>query len=167
MKFARHRCRLALVGLLALTVAACSGEGPTPPKKEVLVPLRPAASSTAPPVVMVGAADSAKGPVAVDAQGRVLYTFDKDGKGGSKRRAPSCVGACATTWPPLLSDSGMPVALPGIDPTKLGIVIRKDGGKQVTLDGRPLYRHSGDTAPGQTTGDGKDGWHVASPKPGG
>jgi hypothetical protein len=37
-------------------------------------------------------------------------------------------------------------------------------GMQVLYNGHPLYRYSGDTAPGDTHGDGIEGkWHVATP----
>ncbi len=53
----------------------------------------------------------------------------------------------------------------------LAVITRDDGGKQVTLDGRPLYRFSEDPAPGKVTGDGfKDDfggvsftWHAVTP----
>ncbi len=46
----------------------------------------------------------------------------------------------------------------------VALITGEDGGTQVTYKGRPLYEYSGDTAPGQTTGDGVDGtWHTAVP----
>ena len=55
----------------------------------------------------------------------------------------------------------------------LGSLTRTDGAKQISLDGRPLYRYAGDGAPGDTNGEGIGGiWHVvhttggaAAPKP--
>ena len=41
---------------------------------------------------------------------------------------------------------------------------REDGSLQLTLDGWPLYRYAGDTAAGDTTGEGVGGvWFVARP----
>ena len=41
---------------------------------------------------------------------------------------------------------------------------RSDGGKQVAYNGRPLYFFAGDTAPGDTKGQGlNDVWFVAAP----
>ena len=37
---------------------------------------------------------------------------------------------------------------------KLGVVTRPDGTRQVTLDGRPLYRFAEDGSSGKATGDG-------------
>jgi len=48
----------------------------------------------------------------------------------------------------------------------LGTTDRSDGTTEVTYNGHPLYRFAGDGAPGQTTGQGSDGfgaeWYVLS-----
>jgi predicted lipoprotein with Yx(FWY)xxD motif len=49
----------------------------------------------------------------------------------------------------------------------LGTTTRSDGSREVTYAGHPLYYFAGDTAPGQTTGQGSDGfgadWWVVTP----
>jgi predicted lipoprotein with Yx(FWY)xxD motif len=46
----------------------------------------------------------------------------------------------------------------------LGVTTRTGGAKQVTYGGHPLYYFSGDTAPGQTKGQGVDGvWFLIGP----
>ncbi|HZQ17029.1 MAG TPA: hypothetical protein VFA82_09675 [Gaiellaceae bacterium] len=92
--------------------------------------------------------------------GRTLYTLsvEKNGKW-------VCVKQCASFWPPL-------VIAKGKKPTgaaSLGTVKRPDGRLQVTFKGSPLYRFSGDKAPGQANGEGlKDVgvWHAAVVGPG-
>ncbi len=74
-----------------------------------------------------------------------------------------CSGGCASAWPPLLvSGSSTPtsaISLPG----KLSAQADANG-TQVEYNGHPLYTFSGDTAPGQTTGEGFGGiWHVVTP----
>ena len=94
---------------------------------------------------------AAHGPLAA-ANGMTLYTFDNDSAGTS-----NCYDSCATSWPPYLAASG--AAAPGAGFTT---VQRKDGTQQWAKDGAPLYFWVGDSAPGETTGDGVGGvWHTA------
>jgi predicted lipoprotein with Yx(FWY)xxD motif len=89
----------------------------------------------------------------VDGQGRTLYTFDKDTMPGKS----ACTGACATNWPPAMSDSSDKASG---DWT----LIAGDGGKQWAYKGKPLYTYAADSKPGDTTGDGfKGAWHMAKP----
>jgi predicted lipoprotein with Yx(FWY)xxD motif len=83
------------------------------------------------------------GRVLFDQRGFVLYGFTADSS-----RASTCYGACAKAWPPLLTTSSAK-ALRGVDRTKLGTVTRRNGAKQVTYAGHPLYYYVGDTKPGQ------------------
>lgn len=99
------------------------------------------------------AADDA---VLTDGQGMTLYTFDKDKKGESV-----CYDACAAKWPPYIASEGAEA--------KRGYkaIARNDGTMQWAYKGQPLYTWVGDTAQGDTTGDGVGGvWHVAKKKAG-
>jgi predicted lipoprotein with Yx(FWY)xxD motif len=87
------------------------------------------------------------GKVIVEEKGLTLYDFHQD-----KGTTSSCYGACAKTWPPLLTE-GKPVAGEGATPSKLGVTMRKDGTEQVTYAGHPLYTYAQDTKPGDTTGN--------------
>ncbi len=84
-----------------------------------------------------------------------LYVFDDD------LAAPgtsTCNGGCATSWPPLLVSDG---AATGV--SNLGTIVRSDSTVQATYDGRPLYFYVGDSAPGDTNGDGAGGvWHTVA-----
>ena len=96
----------------------------------------------------------------VTSAGATLYRYDKD---TAKPAKSNCAGQCAVTWPPMLTGAGTP-QLTGIDPALVGIMLRPDGTEQLTLAGWPLYRYAGDTAPGQTLGEGKSGtWHAVGP----
>lgn len=82
--------------------------------------------------------------------GMTLYTFDKDTAGTSV-----CYDDCEVNWPPYIAADGAEV--PG-----LTIIERNDGAKQWAKAGKPLYFWVGDSAPGETNGDGVGGvWHVA------
>jgi predicted lipoprotein with Yx(FWY)xxD motif len=94
-----------------------------------------------------------------DSAGRTLYLYTKD-----KGTTSECYGACATAWPPLLATG--PVTISGQYTVKsdLGTTTRTDGSKQVTYGGHPLYYYEGDTAPGQTKGQGVGGvWFLIGP----
>jgi predicted lipoprotein with Yx(FWY)xxD motif len=109
----------------------------------------------------VTTAHTGLGRILVDARGRSLYLFEKDGHGRS-----ACSGTCATYWPPLLT-SGKPVAKNGAKASLLGSIRRADGSRQVTYAGHPLYFFSGDTKRAQTNGEGLHdfgaGWYVLTP----
>lgn len=74
-----------------------------------------------------------------------------------------CSGGCARAWPLLVvSGSGAPASAASL-PGKLTVVTDANG-KQVEYNGHLLYTYSGDTGPGQTTGEGVGGvWHVVTP----
>lgn len=109
----------------------------------------------------VGTASSNLGRILVDRHGRALYLFAKDRHGKS-----TCSGLCAGYWP-ALTTKGKPRAISGARKALLGTTRRKDGRMQVTYRGHPLYRFSGDTGAGQTSGEGLTdfggGWWVVSP----
>ena len=86
------------------------------------------------------------GPILVDAQGFTVYDFHKD-----KGTASACYGACAKTWPPVLTD-GVPQAGEGALSSQLGTTERKDGSTQVTYAGHPLYTYAADEKPGEANG---------------
>lgn len=94
------------------------------------------------------AADAKLGKILVDANGRTLYLFEKDTEDRS-----SCYGACAGVWPPLTT-AAKPTAGSGVTGSLLAITTRRDGKRQVTFHGHPLYHYVSDTGPGQTGGQG-------------
>ena len=96
--------------------------------------------------------------VLTDTHGMTLYYFTADSATQS-----ACSGGCAQMWPPLLSTgSGAPTSSTTLA-GKLSVQMDANG-NQVEYNGHPLYTFSGDTAPGQTNGDGLFGkWFVATP----
>lgn len=94
--------------------------------------------------------------VLVDPQGFTLYYRSKD------TASTVCTASCANTWPPLVQPSGAPTA--SSDLTGRLEVTANANGNQVAYNGHPLYRYSGDIAPGQATGQGFSGiWFVVDP----
>jgi predicted lipoprotein with Yx(FWY)xxD motif len=148
----------ALAGVLVL--AACGGSYSSGNKSES----KPAANAAGQQPAASGAAlvkvsDAKLGEIVTDGGGFTLYRFDKD---TAKPPASNCANECAVAWPPVTT-TGDP-ALTGIDKSLLGTIKRADGSTQVTLKGWALYRFAGDTAPGQTNGQGVGGtWFVVNP----
>ncbi|WP_165423680.1 hypothetical protein [Ktedonosporobacter rubrisoli] len=96
--------------------------------------------------------------ILTDAKGMTLYYFTQD-----TASKTACTGSCVGAWPALLfSGSGQPMATAKL-PGELE-VYKNANGNQVIYNDHPLYTFSGDTAPGQTNGEGVGGqWHVATP----
>lgn len=99
-----------------------------------------------------------RGDVLVGPNGLTLYTH-----AGDSATVSTCTGGCASAWPPLTIKSGVK-AIGGAGVTgTFGTLVRSNGAIQVTYKGRPLYYWEGDMAPGQTTGQGINGFSVARP----
>ena len=79
-----------------------------------------------------------------DARGRALYVFTRDRRGGRS----TCYGACAAKWPVYFA-TGRLVAGNGAKQSLIGTSTRRDGRRQVTYAGRPLYYFVSDKSPGQ------------------
>jgi predicted lipoprotein with Yx(FWY)xxD motif len=77
--------------------------------------------------------DSQFGRVLFDGRQQAVYIFDRE-----RSSRPRCYGDCAVAWPPVLT-RGEPVAGRGVRRSLLGTVRRRDGKRQVTYNGHPLY----------------------------
>jgi predicted lipoprotein with Yx(FWY)xxD motif len=89
---------------------------------------------------------SSYGAILFDGRGRALYAFTRDRRGGPSR----CYGACARAWPVDFT-SGRLVAGKGVKRSLIGTVRRRDGRRQITYNGRPLYYYVGDKSAGQVS----------------
>jgi predicted lipoprotein with Yx(FWY)xxD motif len=90
------------------------------------------------------------GKVLVTKSGMTLYLFMVD-----KNKRSACYGQCATYWPPLIK-KGKLTAGTGVKAKLLGTTKRKNGQRQVTYKGHPLYRFKLDKKAGQVSGEGKN-----------
>jgi predicted lipoprotein with Yx(FWY)xxD motif len=96
------------------------------------------------------------GNVVTDSKGWVLYRFDKD---TSKPPKSNCSGDCAKVWPAVLAGEALKVV--GVSSDQVSTVRRADGGRQITVNGWPVYRYIGDKKPGQWHGQNVGGvWFV-------
>ena len=79
------------------------------------------------------------GTVLFDGRGRVLYGFTRDRRGGPSR----CYGACAEAWPVYFAGRTLRAGK-GVKRSLLGTTRRRDGRRQVTYNGWPLYYYVDD-----------------------
>ncbi len=139
---------LILLAPAVLAVAACTstGAGVSPVG---------AGTSSAPGIVVGAASTPSFGVVLTGPNGMTLYTH-----AGDTATTSSCTGSCATAWPPL-ETTGQPTAQADVT-GQLGTLTRPDGATQVTYGGLPLYYWQGDTKAGDVTGQGIDGFSIAT-----
>lgn len=130
---------------LVLTAAACGGDsGGSGSGSGGAGPVPPATGNA------VSAQNTSLGMILVDGKGMTVYEFANDKAGTS-----TCTGSCASVWPPVAAPTPLPTSLPGVT-GQIGMTDRSDGGKQLTVAGRPVYTFTGDGAPGQTNGQNKN-----------
>ena len=156
----KHTFFIAIGLVLVMVVSACgsttstgsTSSTPTPPTAT------PTTASTSTVQTAQATVNGKTTTILTDTQGKTLYYFTPDtaAKG-------ACSGACAQTWPPLLfTGSSTPTSstsLPGTLST-----LSDANGTQVEYGGYLLYTYSGDTAAGQTNGEGLFGkWFVCTP----
>jgi predicted lipoprotein with Yx(FWY)xxD motif len=89
------------------------------------------------------------GELIVDAQGMTVYAFEGDTPASS-----GCGEGCLQKWPAVLAPDPLPAQAAGVDGV-LGVYLRPDGTRQLTLNSHPLYTFVQDTTVGQHNGVGK------------
>jgi predicted lipoprotein with Yx(FWY)xxD motif len=153
------RAYFVVIGIaLVLLASACGGTtntGSTPSTPTIAqTPTSSSATIRTAQVTVNGKATT----LLTDAQGKALYYFTPD-----TATKLACTGGCAKAWPPLvLKGSTSPTSSPSLPGTLS--VLNGANGNQVEYGGYLLYTYSGDTAPGQTKGQGLFGkWFIATP----
>lgn len=157
-----------LIAPIALLAAACgssSSNSSSSSKSSTSTAVATATSSTA-------ARSSVKisirtlpglGPVLVNGQGRTLYVFKPD-----SAKKVTCVGQCASIWPPLAISAGQkPATAAAAKASLVSSDPNPSGGRVVTYDGWPLYLYVADPKPGTAHGEAINSsgglWYVVSP----
>ncbi len=161
---------VALAAGVMTVAAACSSAASTPAATVLGATATPvvtaapvattapsAMASTAMTVAIGSAQSSSLGAYLTGPNGLTLYVFANDTSGKS-----SCTAACAANWPALTAASGATITGPSGATGTFSLITRDDGSMQVAYNGMPLYYFKGDSAPGQTNGQGILGkWFVA------
>ncbi|MFE2071058.1 hypothetical protein ACFXDH_53395 [Streptomyces sp. NPDC059467] len=141
--------------------AAPAVSGPAPSASAASAPGDASSSESGHPATttsVMAMAMNGTGVVVADGNGLALYRYDKDQPTPSKW---TCAGACTKTWIPVIVQDSVKTS--GVEQSLLGTVHR-NGMKQLTLAGWPLYRYIGDTKAGQLNGQGKDKeWYAITP----
>lgn len=104
-----------------------------PPAKTVTSTPAPAPSEEPRHGRIVTTADSAYGPMLFDRSGQAIYLFARE-----TTSTPECYRTCAAAWPPVIAQ-GVPQGGGSVRSHLLGTTSRRDGSRQVTYDGHPLY----------------------------
>jgi predicted lipoprotein with Yx(FWY)xxD motif len=150
---------LALFAVVALAACGSSKSTASPAaQSQSSSTSGPKATTAATASVVMTAPNATLGTLLVDSAGKTLYALtDAAGK------PVACTGQCQTFWPPLFLPSGTTTAKGATGVSALGTV-SAGGQTQVTDNGLPLYRFSGDAAAGDAHGQGISSfggtWHV-------
>ena len=94
-------------------------------------------------------ANTSAGRMVVTGGGLTVYIYLPDQTRPSRT---ACTGDCANDWPPVFTTAPAP-KVAGIGKSRIGVLVRPDGSRQLTLNGYPLYRYVADHRPGDTRGE--------------
>jgi predicted lipoprotein with Yx(FWY)xxD motif len=157
MMFLKRVFPLIVVFFLTLALAACGNSTSTGSTSSSSSSSSSSSGSNALVKTASATVQGKSVTLLTNAQGMTLYYFTADSATTS-----ACTGSCAQTWPPLLmTGSGTPTSATSL-PGTLSVQTTANG-NQVEYNGHLLYTYSGDTAPGQTNGEGLFGkWFVAT-----
>jgi predicted lipoprotein with Yx(FWY)xxD motif len=132
---------ILLVGALGV-LAGCGGDddedgdpgaGQATPVAEAAAEESPATPATARKGTKIILRDSEFGTMLFGSNRQAIYIFQNDSKGKTV-----CYGECARAWPPVFT-RGKPRAGEGVRKSLLGTIKRRNGRRQVTYAGQPLY----------------------------
>lgn len=164
LKTAKFRVgSLLALAIAAIALAACGSSSNSKSSAAAAAQSAPSSSTTSSggSGEMISTTKGSAGTYLTADNGRSIYLWVADS--GSKS---VCSGACAKYWPPVKT-KGKPTAGSGVTASDLGTTTRSDGSQQVTYKGHPLYYFLVDKSPGQTKGQGNNGfgakWWLVAP----
>jgi len=133
---------LAVAGLMVAATGSGEGEGAAAEDR--------AEASAKKKRTKLRLIDTRFGSILADRQGYALYLFTRDQEKApsSGREKSRCYGRCADAWPVLKARGKLQVGK-GLDSNEIGSTRRRNGDKQLTYNGHPLYYYVGDSKPKQ------------------
>jgi predicted lipoprotein with Yx(FWY)xxD motif len=157
-----RRSLAILIAPIALLAAACGSSSSKSSTSTAVATTTTPSTAVSSPVQVAVRTLPGLGPVLVNGQGRTVYVFKPD-----NAKKVTCVGQCASIWPPLAISAGQKPATAG--PVKAALVSSDpspSGGRVVTYDGWPLYLYVADPMPGTAHGQAINSsgglWYVIS-----
>ncbi len=152
---------LSVIALMMIIIISGCTSGANASTTDQNIPTIPPTTSTTSNVVVKTANATVGGKsesILTDTNGKTLYYFTPD-----VLHKVACTTGCTDTWPPLLFKGTGTVSAD----TKLPGGLTTDNtsnGNQVVYNSHYLYTYSGDSAPGDTKGQGiGNKWYVATP----
>jgi len=136
--------RTLLAALTALAVLAGCGDDDDSSSASSSVATTSPPTTTSEPTAEAAARKGTKlilrgsefGRILFDSKKQAVYLFEKEDS--SK---PRCYGDCAEAWPPVFA-KGKPRLGKGLKRSLLGTTRRRDGRRQITYGGHPLYYYA-------------------------
>lgn len=133
------------------------GKGPLICVMIALVALVATASPGAATGFTLSTASTSLGRIVVNGKGMTAYFYDLD---KANSGVSACTGNCAIQWPPIISKTKK-ITVSGVK----GKITLLAHTKQIAINGRPIYTFAGDSAKGDTNGQGLGGvWYAISAK---
>jgi predicted lipoprotein with Yx(FWY)xxD motif len=130
---------VALGAAAAIALAACGGSSDNSSSKKSTSTTKKSSGAAATAVVKT-ANSATLGTIVVTNDGKTVYTLTNAGQ-----QVP-CTGACPQVWPAVMATGGV---------TGTGVKnVGKTANGQVTVNGAPVYTFMGDSAAGNTNGEG-------------
>lgn len=150
---------LPITLLLAVGALGACGSSDSGSTSDESSPEESSAAADSSEAADLSTAETSLGTIVVDGKGMTAYYFTKDTKDSG---VSACSGDCATAWPAITSTSDTPT-VDGVTGT-VGTIPAADGGKQITINGMPIYTFAKDMAPGDVNGQGANSvWYVIAP----
>jgi predicted lipoprotein with Yx(FWY)xxD motif len=151
----------AALATLALAACGSSSKSSAESATTTVAPTTSVAAATTVPAASATVSSAQNTTIGkailVDSKGMTLYVWDTDKTANASECAKT--PACIQAWPPVYA-TGTPTYGAGLTASMFSTFTTANGMKWVTVNGKPLYTWINDKKPGDTTGQGVNGFYV-------